>query len=158
MRTEPPRHKPSELCDCPNPQPDRPFHCAAAPPRDVAGVLRFAATLIELHGWCQGTPPPRDHRLPGRLPESRPMDITTAIATAIAGWPPVSDELLDGDALALYTSARRAVLDKIGRGDWLLIEWNDTPGRTAREVIELLRAAAVAAAPDDTAAVETPAP
>lgn len=24
-----PRHKPTEVCDCPNPTPGRPFHCAA---------------------------------------------------------------------------------------------------------------------------------
>ena len=50
--------------------------------------------------------------------------------------------MLFGADLEAYRSARRALLAAIGRGDVLLSEWNDQPGRTADQVIALLTTAA----------------
>lgn len=34
IRAHVPRHSPAQLCDCPNPRPGRPFHCAVGVPSD----------------------------------------------------------------------------------------------------------------------------
>ena len=94
---------------------------------DVAETLDAAADYIEKNGWCQhmfvagertcvlgAIVRTRD------LPIAAPERLGTGTAIAIA---PVTDAL------------RRAV----GDGVW---EWNDAPGRTAAEVIAMLRAAA----------------
>lgn len=81
-------------------------------PATIPFQLRQAADYIETHGWCQG----KFERDDGHVCVSR------AIHRA-------------GGDLA----ARLAFVDFLGTPDVSLLGWNDTPGRTAEEVIAALR-------------------
>ncbi len=122
-------------------------------------VLNLAADLLERREWTQGNP--------GMLvSESDPLCIMGAIGAA-AG---VTETLRWSTTETLYYQpavercpAHAAVVAHLGDriedvGSRILVEaevqlweWNDAPGRTAAEVIEVLRAAAaVEAAREDS--------
>lgn len=94
------------------------------PVKTTADVLRGAARLLEEFGWCQ---------LEWESPTRR-MCASGAINMAASG-----------DA-NVYSRLGDAAKDEVRRYlDYPMLAWNDTPGRTAAEVIAALRAAADAA-------------
>lgn len=98
----------------------------ASPPRPktTADVLRHAARYIEEHGWCCDTYAEDDGRVCG----------WGALNAVINGDP------FDDDESPSWIAANDAVAGLVGS----LPDYNDTPGRTAAEVIAALRAAAEA--------------
>lgn len=87
----------------------------------VADTLNRAADLIERDGWCQGL---------GR-------DADGSRCAAVALHDAQADRLV-------WRGAYRALKARVGTR--LVVDWNDTPGRTQAEVVAALRAAADAAA------------
>ncbi len=90
----------------------------------AAECLRKAADLIERDGWCQGSY----------------QNETGRCLVGALDW--VANEVRDQWPRPNY-EARWLVIDMLGvYGVGLEVGWNDTPGRTADEVTEILRAAA----------------
>lgn len=95
---------------------------------DAADLLDGAADVITEWGWCQN-----------RLTDAVGRVCVVGAMTAAAR----------NDALRLglaYGEASAALRSIIGRGD--IVRWNNTPGRTAAEVVQAFRDAAVKARPD----------
>lgn len=112
---------------------------------NTSEVLNRAADLIEEHGWGQGSP--------AMLGEG---GLCAMGALGLATWGEVTDRY---EAIH-HCPAGQAVANYIGDQPGLLSghdriwDWNDKPGRTASEVIEVLRAAAVIEAARETEAAE----
>lgn len=83
----------------------------------VADALNAAADLIETKGWCQGF----------YTNDAGGMCIEGALIRAT--------EADERDSVGLFTNAAAAIIAH-GKG---FVAFNDTPGRTAAEVIGLLR-------------------
>ena len=84
-----------------------------------ADVLRKAADYIEVHGWVQGRPQ-----------EAGSVCVARAIRVCATGT-------------RQFLEARAPLLSALGMDHALdLPNWNDTPGRTAEEVIATLRSVA----------------
>jgi hypothetical protein len=95
-------------------------------------VLNRAADLIEERGWIQGPF--------GMRTVTRELCLEGAVRLA-SGGQTTSDGALLHYLASAPCPAGNAVIAYLGEGEpWL---WNDEPGRTAAEVIEVLRAAAV---------------
>lgn len=103
-------------------------------PKPVEEILAEAARLLYANGW-------RRDRVLG----NGEYTITDAITVVIHGS---AVDTLEDDELEAFRAARRHCLDAIGRGDTLLTEWNDEPGRTEREAMAVLRHAATLAQVD----------
>lgn len=104
-------------------------------------VLNRAADLIEERGWAgQGTPRPEGFWHP-EAGSSHPVCIEGAL-NAVLGerqkW-----ECPAWRAVATYLADRPDVVIHAASGLPIVWAWNDRPGRTASEVIEVLRACAV---------------
>lgn len=106
----------------------------------VSEVLHEAADIIERQGWVQ---------FEGMKPGTGPRCLMGGIAQAINA--PVREFVSLGISTYCYSTTERhaaykAVVEQIGEenidGPWAFT-WNDEEGRTAEEVIGVLRAAAV---------------
>jgi hypothetical protein len=95
-------------------------------------VLRTTAGLIE-RGWCQGA----DAR--DRLGATVPPTGQTAAAWSLSGALAHASERPDVELIAMRTAlwGVSAVIP-----DWSLDDWNNAPGRTQAEVLQMLAAAA----------------
>lgn len=100
----------------------------------TAETLNRAANLIEERGWLGLIKPPGASAWDYR-DEGGPICMEGGILAAV-GKPRWHSEIINN------CPAGRAVRDYLGR-DAPLWMWNDAPNRTASEVIEVLRAAAV---------------
>lgn len=89
----------------------------------VADILTQAADLLEERGWCQNRAEDRDGHF-------------CAVGALDAALGVVEPYLTLG---GLFSEAVRALRAHIGTS---VVCWNDAPGRTADEVIGLLRRAA----------------
>lgn len=111
----------------------------------VGKVLRRAAELVE-QGWCQHNGALRQGvRVEWNAAEVDAVCLTTAIARAdhevTGAWPAIVAGAYDSVATkAAGQALRRCRPDWTEGGD--PIRWNNTPGRTADEVVALLRCAA----------------
>jgi hypothetical protein len=87
--------------------------------RRVADRLRAAADLLATNGWIQGTPEDDQgrHCMAGAL-----YAVTDAEGVYLAASQAVREHLNDLDATS-----------------WGLVSWNDRAGRTAEQVIAVLR-------------------
>lgn len=109
----------------------------------IAADLRAAADVLERDGWTQGS----FHRLvdEGRICHCAEGAIAVASGRHEDVRPdPVSNSMVDWkpntDASARHWDALDALAEVIDAHN--IPSWNDTPGRTADEVIAALRAAA----------------
>ena len=104
---------------------------------DVATVLNTAADILEQDGWTQG----------------KAVDRETGCRCAVGAINEAADRELVGPAstgaIVVWRDAVQAVRDRIRHesaiGYTSVPAWNDTPGRTATEVITTIRNAAKAA-------------
>lgn len=121
-------------------------------PVTPADLLRMAALYLRRHGWHQGT-----YYAPTTNSPTPPACAAGAIGIACAGHRVEHFSQLDGDTLANYLTAIRALVDHlddiapifhIDEDGYLLDEhtspysWNDDPARTAEQVTTALQAAA----------------
>lgn len=88
----------------------------------VANTLSLAASILEKYGWIQGKSANPD----------RGFCLVGAIDHALR-----STYKIQTDADALWGASLSVLRDKLQTS--LLVEWNDTPGRTGAEVIQLLK-------------------
>lgn len=88
----------------------------------VANTLSLAASILEKYGWIQGKSASPD----------RGFCLVGAIDHALR-----STYKIQTDADALWGASLSVLRDKLQTS--LLVEWNDTPGRTSAEVIHLLK-------------------
>lgn len=103
----------------------------------VADILNGAAALIEEHGWYQVRPP-------SKRSTALCASGAVAIATRHVGLddPIQRDEARNAALGVLYgTIAEHKSI--LMRDHFALFVWNDHPDRTAQEVIDMLRRAAV---------------
>jgi hypothetical protein len=91
---------------------------------DISTILDQAADLLEADGWCQG-----------RLHEGNRHCALGSIERAVY----TDGASLDG-AFRDYLAAGKALSDYLGMG---VVQFNDTEGRTAGEVVAAMRAAAL---------------
>jgi hypothetical protein len=97
-------------------------------------VLNAAADLIEARGWRQGEPGWRSGGSAGLCLEGALIAALSLDHLEVYGCPAYA-------AVADYLD--RTPAPSIAPVKDALWQWNDAPGRTASEVIEVLRAAAV---------------
>ncbi|WIF20579.1 hypothetical protein SEA_JFLIX2_89 [Rhodococcus phage Jflix2] len=104
--------------------------------------LRRAADLIEKHGWIQGDygDMSQGYCAIGALSRA-------ALATASDGTYDGSLHLLEAAIPTTFPDNPNTWSGKFSR----VVEWNDTPGRTREEVLQLFRKAA-----GDEQAIEAP--
>lgn len=107
-------------------------------PAEVAGLLRAAASAIEVRGWYRGV-----YRDPGEVSAAAPLSLDGALHVAAYGVP----QAVAGDPrAAVLGAALQAVHARIGRPWtselWSAERWNEAPGRTVGEVLDMLREAA----------------
>ena len=116
---------------------------------NTSEVLNRAADLIEERGWGTG--------VRSMLGSDSGLCIMGALYGAETGQ--LANDALDETAytVAETCSAGRAVIEYIGDNWTYMFSWNDATGRTAAEVIEVLRACAVIEASREREAVEAPA-
>ncbi|MFH8717289.1 DUF6197 family protein [Streptomyces zaomyceticus] len=116
---------------------------APARPTTVPAVLLGAARILQAQGLWQGdyVPDPLDREIsPEELPHSRrPMSVIAAIHCAVTGDPHRTSQLGD---MAMGVVAL-SIDGGPYWGDFRSLEahveaWNDMPGRTADEAVELL--------------------
>lgn len=106
----------------------------------VSEVLNESADIIERQGWSQRN---------GMAPGEGPKCLMGALGQAMDA--PVRDAFLEEGQLYCYGAvedglATQALVEHIGKknvGGPYLFFWNDEEGRTAEDVIGVLRAAAV---------------
>jgi hypothetical protein len=94
-------------------------------------VLNTAADLLERDGWTQK-----------RMYDDGTRCMVGAMlcaATGIESYVRMSD--FTEDQLNVYQEGRQTVVELLG--SFMLTGWNDTPGRTQEEVVQVLRDAAV---------------
>lgn len=102
-------------------------------------ILNRAADLIERYGWTHIKDDPNDNPWGGA---GKPMCIEGGILSAM-GLEPLDSGLGDeNDYILTNCPAYKAVQEYLGN-DHRLYRFNDAEGRTAREVIEVLRGAAL---------------
>lgn len=106
-------------------------------------ILTGAVDLINERGWCQGTPTDED----GALSIVAAMRLATAHAIGITDVP--AADLGDRDVWpeatrdAVKTAFDRAASEVVAQTGWSAFdEWAEEEGRTADEVVAVLRAAA----------------
>lgn len=110
-------------------------------PTETADILEAAADILETRGWCQR----RFHDADGAY---------CAVGSLLeaAGYYSLNKEVADGASyqellekspvrrgLARQAAAAVSVPGKLCRGASTLQFWNDTPGRTRGEVIDLFK-------------------
>jgi hypothetical protein len=110
---------------------------------EVVDLIENAAEHIERHGWHQHDyAPPAEHE--GDTPEGKPVCILGALATSLV-WVDFGDRQAWTTTSFEPTSqaASEAVAETLGgHSSGELAAWNDTVGRTAQEVLDLLHRAA----------------
>jgi hypothetical protein len=97
-----------------------------APPKTTADVLRHAALLIEERGWMQGV-------------STGPSRCAVFAIDTAAG---ANNDVVHWRAHRVLASYLGLNIPDVVGDRRPIVEWNDTPGRTAAEVIAALRAAA----------------
>lgn len=94
----------------------------------------MAVALLEAEGWCQN---------PGRG-ENGECCVWVAIGTVVGCYEPGKSLSLGLRASAIWNDASHSLLNEINRGKaggiyGSVIDWNDEPGRTKGDVVNLLR-------------------
>lgn len=120
---------------------------------NASEVLNKAADLVETRGWTVDA-----KGWPGYVGSTEdaatsPVCIEGAIIAAL-GLDASVEDVISGVDLCPAGLAVREYLN-IGQHGYMFM-WNDTPGRTAAEVIEVLRAAAVIEAAKESAVSPAP--
>ncbi|MHA4776015.1 DUF6197 family protein [Streptomyces sp. MSC1_001] len=116
---------------------------APARPTTVPSVLLGAARILQANGLWQGdyVPDPLDREIsPEALPHSRrPMSVIAAIHCAVTGDPHQTSQLGDMAMGFVALSIDGGPYWTDFRSLEVHVEaWNDEPGRTADEAVELL--------------------
>lgn len=120
----------------------------------VSETLSKAADLIEAHGWVQF----KERTYDGRMC----LRGAVALAAGVKQWQQIVEEeesesweyavtedvFSDPGGVETFTKATRALLEhnpalgNLRPGVGFLEDWNDAPGRTKEEVVQMLRATA----------------
>lgn len=109
-----------------------------------AETLRAAAQYLEQDGWIQGAYYDLDGPAAMFIP---PADLLGAIGICVYGYAADLDSAEFTPKSPIFHAARRVLTDYLDQAGELddgdnLSDWNDKPGRTAEQVIEVCRYAA----------------
>lgn len=103
--------------------------------QQVVSDLRACADLIEKNGWIQGDFYQEREGVP---PVECPVCSVGAMYTVTSGHPS-NEVVVDWAGIQRFIAAKTALWEFLPDN---IITWNDTPGRTAEEVIQAFRACA----------------